>query len=374
MMSLKGKKFSFHISLSLDFILTNAANTYMNPLPYLKRATKGNSGIVHAGYDDKPNTNRSKYCWPGNQMFPALDRELRFGYQTNGSLVLATTEAEVGILKDLMKRGETNGVKRLQLLNQAQALEMEPGINPNTIAALYAPDAGNVIPYEYAIALAENAVDNGVEVRIRREVVAINKEEEEGDNATDLFNVQLRHWEPSQYVESKKKYQSGGTTKNVIMGSILLSTCVMVGLGFTMASNLPQEARHQSTMAVLAMLVSGILSAVSYYKSGSGEGYTAAGTKLAKMPTKQVVDMCHPLEGKEGRSKVKVEEMFVGGSGSTNAVKGVAVGEEHIRAKYVINCAGGASDKVANMIGDFSFKIKPRLGDYLLLNRNQVRS
>ena len=26
-------------------------------------ATKGNSGIVHAGYDDKPGTNRAKYCW-----------------------------------------------------------------------------------------------------------------------------------------------------------------------------------------------------------------------------------------------------------------------------------------------------------------------
>eukprot|EP01032_Pedospumella_encystans_P006783 gene6783-8134_t len=30
-------------------------------------ATKGNSGIVHAGFDDTPGSNRSKYCWPGNQ-------------------------------------------------------------------------------------------------------------------------------------------------------------------------------------------------------------------------------------------------------------------------------------------------------------------
>eukprot|EP01030_Chromulinospumella_sphaerica_P008940 gene8940-8750_t len=29
------------------------------------------------------------------------------------------------------------------------------------------------------------------------------------------------------------------------------------------------------------------------------------------------------------------------------------------------------ADKVANMLGDFSFKIKPRIGDYLILNRNQ---
>lgn len=36
-------------------------------------ATKGNSGIVHAGYDDKPGSVRAKFCWPGNQMFPKLD-------------------------------------------------------------------------------------------------------------------------------------------------------------------------------------------------------------------------------------------------------------------------------------------------------------
>lgn len=35
-------------------------------------ATKGNSGIVHAGYDDKPNTNRAKFCWKGNQMFEGM--------------------------------------------------------------------------------------------------------------------------------------------------------------------------------------------------------------------------------------------------------------------------------------------------------------
>ena len=31
-------------------------------------ATKGNSGIVHAGYDDKPGSRRAEFCWKGNQM------------------------------------------------------------------------------------------------------------------------------------------------------------------------------------------------------------------------------------------------------------------------------------------------------------------
>ena len=40
-------------------------------------ATKGNSGIVHAGFDDKPGSVRSQFCWPGNQARPAPPRPFR---------------------------------------------------------------------------------------------------------------------------------------------------------------------------------------------------------------------------------------------------------------------------------------------------------
>jgi FAD dependent oxidoreductase len=110
-------------------------------------ATKGNSGIVHAGYDDEPGTNRAKYCWAGNQMFRALDKDLRFGYQTNGSLVIATKESDGAILQELLERGHINGVQRLRIIDKEELRQMEPYVNDNAIAALYSPDAGNVIPY-----------------------------------------------------------------------------------------------------------------------------------------------------------------------------------------------------------------------------------
>lgn len=100
-------------------------------------------------------------------MFPKLDEDLHFGYQRNGSLVLARGVAEEIVLVELLERGKMNGVKRLQILTRDEVLAMEPHVHPDVTAALYSPDAGNVIPYEYTIALAENAVDNGVELRIR---------------------------------------------------------------------------------------------------------------------------------------------------------------------------------------------------------------
>ncbi|MBR5782755.1 MAG: NAD(P)/FAD-dependent oxidoreductase [Clostridia bacterium] len=40
-----------------------------------------------------------------------------------------------------------------------------------------------------------------------------------------------------------------------------------------------------------------------------------------------------------------------------------------IKAKYIINCAGVFADKIAGMIGDESFKIIPRKGEYYLLDK-----
>ena len=43
--------------------------------------------------------------------------------------------------------------------------------------------------------------------------------------------------------------------------------------------------------------------------------------------------------------------------------------KESVKAGFVINCAGVYSDRIANMIGDNSFKITPRRGEYMLLDR-----
>jgi L-2-hydroxyglutarate oxidase LhgO len=87
---------------------------------------------------------------------------------------------------------------------------------------------------------------------------------------------------------------------------------------------------------------------------------------------KMANDELNNIQGKQGGNKVEVDDMLVGGSGANKIVQGETVEIETVTARYVINCAGGFSDKIAKMVGDDSFEIQPRLGDYLLLNRNQV--
>ena len=137
--------------------------------------SKANSAIIHAGYDAANGTLMAKYNVLGNAMFEDLCKEIEAPFKRVGSYVLAFTEEERPHLELLYDRGVKNGVPGLEILEGAEVLKREPNLNPNIVAALYAPTAGIVGPWEFVIKMLENAVENGVEVRLNSKVVGIQK-------------------------------------------------------------------------------------------------------------------------------------------------------------------------------------------------------
>ncbi len=140
--------------------------------------SKANSGIVHGGYSDHPGTRKAELCVKGNQMYAQLDSELHFGYRKTGSLVLAFTNEELPKLQELYEQGVKNGVSGLAILTAEQTRQKEPHLSENIAGALYCENAGVTSPYEFVIALAENAVQNGVELKLNHEVVSIEQANE----------------------------------------------------------------------------------------------------------------------------------------------------------------------------------------------------
>ena len=49
----------------------------------------------------------------------------------------------------------------------------------------------------------------------------------------------------------------------------------------------------------------------------------------------------------------------------------IAKNGERVEGKYVVNCAGAYSDRIAAMVGDDFFTIIPRAGEYMLLDKNE---
>ncbi|MBQ7121019.1 MAG: NAD(P)/FAD-dependent oxidoreductase [Clostridia bacterium] len=125
--------------------------------------SKANSAIVHAGFDAKPGSLKAKLNVEGTSLMPELCKTLGVPFKPIGSLVVAFSDEEVETLNELLERGNTNGVPGLEIYDRAKLKEAEPYISDEAKAALWAPSAGIVCPYELTIAAAENAVVNGVE-------------------------------------------------------------------------------------------------------------------------------------------------------------------------------------------------------------------
>lgn len=137
--------------------------------------TKANSAIIHAGFDPDPESVVAKYNVRGNEMYEGICKELDVPFKRNGAMVVAFAEENMATLETLYKKGVKMGVKGLRLLNKEETLKKEPNLNDTVVGALYAPTSGIVCPFQYTIALFENAVSNGGELYLESEVVSIEK-------------------------------------------------------------------------------------------------------------------------------------------------------------------------------------------------------
>ena len=139
-------------------------------------ASKANSGIIHGGYAAKNGTLKGKLNIIGSRMFEQLNEELNFGFRKTGGLVLGFDSRDLETLENLKSNGIKNGVADLRIIKTKEILQLEPNINPEVKYALYTDELGVTSPYEYNVALAENAVTNGVELFLNAEVTAIHAE------------------------------------------------------------------------------------------------------------------------------------------------------------------------------------------------------
>lgn len=137
--------------------------------------TKANSAIIHGGYDPLPGSKMAKYNVAGNAYIKELCAKLDIPYKQIGALIMAFSEADERTLEELKSRGIKNGVEGMEIWDKERLHREEPHVSQAARAALYSPNVGIVSPWELALALAEVAAENGVEVKLNTEVKNIKK-------------------------------------------------------------------------------------------------------------------------------------------------------------------------------------------------------
>ncbi|MFN2303249.1 MAG: NAD(P)/FAD-dependent oxidoreductase, partial [Anaerolineales bacterium] len=128
--------------------------------------SSSNSAAIHAGYDALPGTNKALTNVMGVEMWPQLSQELGIPYERCGDYVVAVNDEEMARIEGLLARGKLNGITGMKIIDGEEMRRREPLIRPDVVGALWAPTGGISDPFAATIAAAENAVMNGVELKL----------------------------------------------------------------------------------------------------------------------------------------------------------------------------------------------------------------
>ena len=148
-----------------------------------------NSGVVHGGFAYDVGTLKAKLCVEGNQGMDELSRELGFVFKRCGKVLVGKTPEDLETLKRTIVQGEKNGATKLRLLNKEELHELVPTAVGEF--AMFSENSGIVDPFNYTIALAENAAQNGAEYFFDHEVTGISRGTSE--TGEDLYTVTTTH-------------------------------------------------------------------------------------------------------------------------------------------------------------------------------------
>ncbi|MBS7527611.1 NAD(P)/FAD-dependent oxidoreductase [Fusibacter paucivorans] len=156
-------------------------------------ASKANSGIVHGGYAGKYGTQKGKFCIRGNAMYPQLEKELNFGFNPIGGVMLAFEPEDFEVIEKQIENGKKVGQNDMVRMSRDAMLTMLPHVNPAILGGVYIPSIGIASPYELTIALAENAMANGVAFHLGQTVTGLKRNEVGGfDVMTDHGMLQTK--------------------------------------------------------------------------------------------------------------------------------------------------------------------------------------
>ncbi|MEF9918547.1 MAG: NAD(P)/FAD-dependent oxidoreductase [Eubacterium sp.] len=151
----------------LDVVLLDGENDVGNQI------TMANSAIVHGGFDAPSYKLKGKFNAPGNIMYEKICSDLNVPYKRTGSMVVAHDEYEMMTLHNLYQNGLKNGVPDLRIMFKDEVHELEPNLNPDICGALWSGTAGVVSPFELCARVAENAIDNGITLKLNHLVTNI---------------------------------------------------------------------------------------------------------------------------------------------------------------------------------------------------------
>lgn len=136
----------------------------------LSGASKGNSAILHTGFDAPAGSVELACMQKGYAEYRAIHAELGLPLLETGAMVVAWSEAERALLADIHTKAHDNGVDDVRLIDGDEIRAMEPGLGTGALGAVYVPREHLIDPWSAPLAYIRQALANGALVLRNAEV------------------------------------------------------------------------------------------------------------------------------------------------------------------------------------------------------------
>lgn len=138
----------------------------------LDGASKGNSAILHTGFDAPEGSLELACIREGYALYQEVRDRLGLPLVRAGAMVLAWSEEEQAGLPALMAQAVANGVGDVHPLTGAEARALEPALSPAVLAGFRVPGEHLIDPCSAAHGYLLQALANGAVLRRQAEVLS----------------------------------------------------------------------------------------------------------------------------------------------------------------------------------------------------------
>jgi glycerol-3-phosphate dehydrogenase len=134
--------------------------------------SKANTAILHTGFDAPPGSLEARLVARGYDLLGGYAAEAGIPVERTGAVLVAWSGEEWEQLPALEEKAHANGSSDVRRLGPDELYALEPHLGPEARGGLLVPREAILCPFTATLALATEAVLNGVELRLSSPVLS----------------------------------------------------------------------------------------------------------------------------------------------------------------------------------------------------------
>lgn len=133
-------------------------------------ASKGNSAILHTGFDAPPGSLEHNCIRQGYARYLQIREKLNLPIRRTSALVVAWDSEQLTRLPAIVEKAHANGVQDLVTISREELLKREPNLSPRAHGAVLVPGESVIDAWSAPLAYVHQAIANGATVVTSAEV------------------------------------------------------------------------------------------------------------------------------------------------------------------------------------------------------------